>query len=416
VPSEGAFGTKVFVFTDDLDVTNRMFFNLLDAEGQDSRGRLDPYRHQQGSLANLRATSLADEGRRFTFGQSWKLCEDLGHELRSQTHVRVGRVSSQDSGVDVGAEVIVATAALELGFNDPDVGAILQHKAPRESAAFIQRKGRAGRGREMRPWTVVVLSDFGRDRLAYQGYDLLFDPELRPRDLPLGNRHVLKMQAAYACMDWIAFSLGGNPAGHFWRDASRPACEIDSLHWREQTRRRQHEAEQLLERVLAGGDELNHLTEWLRRALRLSEEEVSALLWGAPRALMTAVLPTLHRRLSTQWLHGAIVGGEHHQRYHPLSEFIPPTLFSELNLPEVTIFAALGVSDDEEYFSMTVSKALREFAPGRISRRFGITHGLSRHWLPASRSVRMPSEPPGPISTNTRPLTGVVPSMSNIRM
>jgi hypothetical protein len=30
----------------------------------------------------------------------------------------------------------------------------------------------------MRPWTVVVLSDFGRDRLAYQGYDLLFDPEL----------------------------------------------------------------------------------------------------------------------------------------------------------------------------------------------------------------------------------------------
>ena len=30
----------------------------------------------------------------------------------------------------------------------------------------------------MRPWTAVVLSDYGRDRAAYQSYDLLFDPEL----------------------------------------------------------------------------------------------------------------------------------------------------------------------------------------------------------------------------------------------
>ena len=49
-------------------------------------------------------------------------------------------------------------------------------KRPRGSAQFLQRKGRAGRVRGMRPWTVVVLSDYGRDRLAYQGYDLLFDP------------------------------------------------------------------------------------------------------------------------------------------------------------------------------------------------------------------------------------------------
>jgi hypothetical protein len=30
----------------------------------------------------------------------------------------------------------------------------------------------------MRPWTVVVLSDYGRDRIAYQGYDILFNPIL----------------------------------------------------------------------------------------------------------------------------------------------------------------------------------------------------------------------------------------------
>ena len=86
-------------------------------------------------------------------------------------------------------DVLVTTASLEVGFNDPEVGAVLQHKAPHDSASFLQRKGRAGRKRGMRPWTIVILSDFGRDRIAYQGYDLLFDPELRSRELPLANRH-----------------------------------------------------------------------------------------------------------------------------------------------------------------------------------------------------------------------------------
>ena len=74
-------------------------------------------------------------------------------------------------------DVVVATASLEVGFNDPAVGSVIQHKAPRDVAQFLQRKGRAGRLRSMRPWTVVVLSDYGRDRLAYQAYDQLFDPE-----------------------------------------------------------------------------------------------------------------------------------------------------------------------------------------------------------------------------------------------
>jgi hypothetical protein len=379
-PSRGEFGQKIFLFTDDLDVTNRMFFNLLDAEGQDHRGRMDPLRHPQGSLANLRSGQLGDEVRRFNFGQSWRLPEELGHELRPQNQVRIGRVSSQDSGVDVDAEIIVATSALEVGFNDPSVGAILQHKAPRGSAAFLQRKGRAGRSREMRPWTVVVLSDFGRDRLAYQGYDLLFDPELKPRELPLGNSHVQKMQATYACLDWVALNGGGQTA-HFWRDASRPALD-ESPPWMQQSLARQRAAGELLASVMQGGDDLDRLTDWLRRSLRLSEDEVRALLWDSPRALMLSVIPTLHRRLTTQWLYRDEQGGEYHKAYHPLPEFIPSTLFGELNLPEVAIIPEQEVAQDSGFFSMSVSSALREFAPGRISRRFGIAHGSSRHWIP----------------------------------
>jgi hypothetical protein len=92
----------------------------------------DRARHPQGSLAVLRESTKTDRPRRFAQRQSWELCEQLGHSLRGDTSLRLGRVSSQDSGVDANAEVVVATASLEVGFNDPEVGAVLQHKDTEE--------------------------------------------------------------------------------------------------------------------------------------------------------------------------------------------------------------------------------------------------------------------------------------------
>ena len=60
--------------------------------------------------------------------------------------------TSQDADVDRAANAIVsATASLEVGFNDPRVGAVIQHKSPHDTAAFLQRKGRAGRTRDDAP-------------------------------------------------------------------------------------------------------------------------------------------------------------------------------------------------------------------------------------------------------------------------
>ncbi len=388
--SHGNYGSKVFVFTDDLDVTNRLYFNLLDAEGMNRRGEPNRSRHPGGSLAALRDSTRPDAGRRQLYGQSWKLCEDIGHSLRGNTYLRLGRVSSQDAGVDASAELIVATASLEVGFNDPEVGAVLQHKSPHEAATFLQRKGRAGRRREMRPWTVVVLSDYGRDRLSYQGYDLLFDPELRPRDLPLSNRHVLKMQAAYACLDWLSEQMPSSLPGQVWADASAPWGNVRPQFWREFVRDRQKKGAEILTEVLEGGESLDRLQEFLRRALALpNPEEVSAVLWEAPRALMTSVLPTLLRRWETQWLSGSMIGAEYHVRQHPLPEFVPASLFSDLNLPEVTIWAVTRPGQEPEAFPLPAAQALREFAPGRISRRLGYWSRAIRHWLPVD-----PAAPP----------------------
>ena len=205
-PSVGIYGSKTFVFTDALDVLNRLYFDIGDAEGVDSWGK-----PVKDSLATLRDPTTNASPSDAPAGQSWDLPAAIGHPLRSGSRLRIGRTSSQDVGVDREAEIIVATASLEVGFNDAGVGAVIQHKAPRGTAAFLQRKGRAGRTRRMRPWTVIVLSDYGRDREAYQAYDLLFDPELPARNLPIRNTYVLRVHAIQA------FLRLGSLASREWR-------------------------------------------------------------------------------------------------------------------------------------------------------------------------------------------------------
>jgi hypothetical protein len=252
-------------------VTNRLFFNLRDAEGQNSWGDPDPS-NRGGSLANLRSPAGPDTAARFVLGQDWELCRQLGWRLQPDEQVEIGRTSSQDVGVSATAGLVVATAALEVGFNDPRVGAVLQHKAPRDPAQFLQRKGRAGRDVRMRPWTVVVLSDYGRDRIAYQAYDQLFDPILPARALPVGNRHVLKIRAALAALDWIAGRLTNVEPGSVWIDASAPADERGGE--RAAVERRQRSIADLAAQVLASEDRQEELASYVAAALRVEPEEV----------------------------------------------------------------------------------------------------------------------------------------------
>lgn len=387
-PSQGLYGTREFVFGDDLDVINRLYFNLLDAEGMDSWGRPNP-RKPDGSLANLRSSALPETGLRQRFGQSWKACEDIGHSLQAASLLRLGRTTSQDAGVVAEADIVVASASLEVGFNDPQVGAVLQHKSPRDSAQFLQRKGRAGRRLEMRPWTVIVLSDYGRDRLTWQSYELLFDPELAPRTLPISNRYVLRMQAVYAFMDWIAEQLRRQsllPQGRVWQDFSAPPETVD--YRRGELKSRQAAAAAIVEDLLIRNDRHQEISEYLQRALQQNSDTITALLWEPPRALMTAVLPTLLRRLKTGWKRTGMPDQserdwrDFHVPNNPLPEFVPGQLFSDLNLPEVTIdIPAQQRNDKPRVERLPILQALREFAPGRVSRRFGILNQWARHWI-----------------------------------
>ncbi len=390
-PSAELYGKRVFLFTDDLDVTNRLYNNLQDAEGLDSWGRPQP----GGTvLASLRSTAQPDNNLRHPAGQSWQLSEDIGHPFGLAQPLRISRTSSQDTGVEQGSDVVVATAALEVGYNDPDVGAVMQHKAPRDWAAFLQRKGRAGRQRSMRPWTAVVLSDYGRDRLAYQAYDQLFDPELPLRSLPVGNRYVLRMQAAFALMDWVARELPPDlPAGSVWADFSGPAQGTGW--WADNIRRRQEAQRKILAEVLDGNEgRCRSLERYLQAALGLSADDAQAVLWDPPRPVMTAVIPTLLRRLESGWRRVQASAAEPAHDYlvkdHPLPDFIPQQLFGDLNLPEVEIVIdPQQQGQAPESFFLPIVQALRTLAPGRVTRRFGYRHAFAHHWV-APQSLQTP--------------------------
>ena len=385
-PSGGIYGRRVFIFTDDLDVTNRLYHNLLDAEGFNSARRL-----VKQPLAALRSSNRPQNALRMNEGQSWQLCEEIGHSNGLARPLLVGRTSSQDTGVDRESSIVVATASLEVGYNDPLVGAVIQHKAPRDMASFLQRIGRAGRNFRMRPWTVVVLSDYGRDRIAYQGYDLLFNPVLEKRSLPLANHYVLRMQAVFACMDWLGKKLKENksPPGSVWNDFSQPAFlfygdNSDFQQARQNMEMRQQIEARIIKEVLQKQKCRDDLAAYLEKALQVDKQTILAILWEYPRPLLLEVLPTLLRRLEHNWERkgegDARAGLDCLPPYTPLPEFVPANLFSDLNLPEVSIILPNGDYNEEGQL-MPLIQALKTFAPGKVTRRFGISRANESHWV-----------------------------------
>ncbi|MCY1045627.1 protein DpdJ [Corallococcus sp. bb12-1] len=373
-------GKRVFAFADNLDVVNRLYFSTLDAEGWRRPGT--PLSNRPiGSLANFRSPHTPDADVRLRAGQNWKLATDIGHVLAPNSRATVSRTSSQDTGVDRESDIVIATASLEVGFDDPDVGGVLQHKAPKSAAGFLQRKGRAGRRIGTRPWTVVTLSDFGRDRGAYQAYERLFSPVLPPRFLPVGNRAVLRMQATYALFDWLASKVSGPRPVSPWRDLARPAGDGDKEKTHQAVGQRQQLYMAQLQRLLTEPAAREEFKAFLQVHLRLPLVEAEAVLWEPPRAVLLEAVPTLLRRLETDWKRVDGSGLELHTQWGPLPDFVQKTLFGELLVPEVELILQPKPPRQPRTESMLIAHALREFAPGRVSRRYGDRSAEDRFWI-----------------------------------
>jgi len=376
--SKGFFGSKLFLFGDKLDVINRLYFYLADAEGhilpKAAGGTKMP-----SSLATLRS---ADQNgvkpaerepaeSRFDDGQWWKMCEDIGHPFFAASHKIIGRTSSQQRGVQKDADIIVATASLEVGFDDPSVGAILQYKVPRESSSFLQRKGRAGRTQKMRPITAIVLSPFGADRAAWTNAEnQLFAPLLPARRLPLSNRYTQKMQAGFVLLDWLHSEIGVSDSGKL----------LSGGRWTEHLMNDRSKAIQGLNSLLFDADKQRKFETHLSDCLCLFESQVREILWSQPRGLLSTVVPTALRRLEDKFKED---GGKD---ISPLREFLPRNLFSELQTPDVYVEFLSRSNQNRDPETLPVQRVIREFAPGNSSRHFG-KESTDRHWVPIDSNL-----------------------------
>lgn len=391
------FGRKVFGFTDKLDVVNRWLSDLTDAE-------------MKKHLPALRAVPVGGQASPDTLramerdGQLWQMPAQLGHNLAQA--LSVTRCSSQDPGATADSDVIVATSSLEVGYDDPDVGATLQHKRPRSMASFIQRKGRAGRRRRMRPWTISVLSAYGADRWAFQNAEILLAPEVGTLSVPALNAHVLRMQLAYFLLDWLGRRVGlGSPFTYL-----RPSTSESSARRYNTARRR---AEDIVRDLIAQGSSWTSLITHIRACFAapvreggvgLTGEDIEALLWQAPRPLVLDALPELLRKLERNWaIAGGAVEGSNVEDLgvrRPLPRHIPSATFAELEAGEAVLtFPTVPKKAPE---ALPVSRALAETAPGYASKRYSVKRGERGYWHPFSALLVDPNNgPPDRVSVAT---------------
>ncbi|HWO98996.1 MAG TPA: protein DpdJ [Bacillus sp. (in: firmicutes)] len=351
--SRDAFGSKIFGFTDKLDLVNRWYHIELDAE---KRNVLSQFRDHSQLPNDLLPTATEQH----VAGQIWEFARQI--DANSLIHpLEVDIASSQYKGVNEQAKLVIATSALEVGYNDSKVGAVLQHKSPRNMASFLQRKGRAGRKRGMRPWTIVITSAFGRDRFVYDYPEYLFNPTLNHLYLPLKNQYVQRIQAAFALMDWLTWKLSSLDEQQDIRILLTKRGHIGH----------QRYIQDLLLQILRGDD--LEFKDYLSQALQLPAEQLEQILWLPPRSLYMELFPTLINLLQTQF-----EKANEEEQNTPLSGYVPKALFESLYMTDLEIQVPGGKKEH-----LPIVQAMTEFAPGNVSKRYVNAYKTyEAHWLP----------------------------------
>jgi hypothetical protein len=363
--SRGAYGSKLFGFTDKLDVINRWFHIELDAERENN---LSKFRDGEEIINLIKQNKISNTfNERAKTGQIWVTPKKI-EEDALRLPMQVDITSSQHKGVNENAKLIIATSTLEVGYNDPKVGAVIQHKAPRNLASFLQRKGRAGRVRGMRPWMIVISSAYGRDRFVYDYPELYFQPNLNEMYLPIHNSNVIRIQMAFAFMEWIMDRL--------YKQSKRLDVR-DKLSAKGNTRNRNYSDIILsnIRDVLEGHDQ--DLIDYWKKSLQIDEDTIKRIAWSEPRSFFFDVLPTVYAQLKEKF---SFISEDEFSN-DPLVGYIPRTLFSSLDISEL----ALNIPRDEKVSYQPLVQGMIEFAPGNVSKRYVNAYRIKEaHWLPVN--------------------------------
>lgn len=250
-------GERGIVFTESLDLANRLSAQIQDAEQTRNlwqfRTVLEDIQFQeqgcpQTNPINCLSHYLEGECWRGILGQA--NCTQPIPGLRERA-LNISYVSSQQKTSYWEGDIVVATPSLEVGVDDERIIATFHYRPPRNVFSFIQRRGRAGRASDTIAYTLLIVANspsdhfyfFRRHRLVYGSYELPLNPQ-NPVLLQMHQRiayerermgyHVQQRNhIPLAILDWIWEKLAECPIiqqhFHHWLEEHRQ----DSLRERE---------------------------------------------------------------------------------------------------------------------------------------------------------------------------------------
>ena len=190
---------RTIIFTESLDMAGRLEAQIHNAETE----RWQDLGKHRGlwefrTLLNVLffrdqscpRTNPANCPHLYMQGECWRgilggrMCTQPIDGLRD-TSLTVVQVSSQQQTQYWKGDVVVATAALEVGVDDERIKSTIHYLPPRTVFSFIQRRGRAGRKSGEIAYTLMVLGNtpsdnfyfFRRNRLINSSYELPLNPQ-----------------------------------------------------------------------------------------------------------------------------------------------------------------------------------------------------------------------------------------------
>ena len=217
----------------------------------------------------------------------------------------------------------------------------------------------------MRPWTIVVLSEHGRDRWAFRDSERLFSPSLDRLALP-----VIQSVRSPDSSDVVPCGLDCAKGGP-WRTRpllSPPREHFDSV------------ATQVVRDLIDQPEMRVQLTkdlaDWIRFSpggLRVADADRLAqdLLWKPPRAVLRQVVPSLWNAPGRRWHRLRRYG-----RQRLLPQFLPERTWEVLDTQDVEL-----AMPKRRAPLMDVRRALHECVPGRVSRRYAVGRTEPSKWL-----------------------------------
>lgn len=338
-------GYRGLIFFDSIDKMRRLHGAYTDAEeGKELASlRISEYGDDTSGQPQTKCCKEPFGCDRFADGECWwfaandKRQHGAGGTRVPGTPLRVARMpiysgtSSDAEAIVKGSDIVFATSALEVGYDDPDITLVYQHYAPQNLASFIQRKGRGGRGVDDRPTTAVTLSIYSpRDSWYFRRPAEMISPANFRIPLNPHNHFVRRGQALATLLDGLARSVA---RGREFSASKAPTGEMLL------------EAGALVETVLGPGI-------WAEFKVRDAEG-----FWAAA----TAVQPSISARYLSELRRGF--------------RWAPDLLFDTINLPALTVQGQNVVGGGSE----DIGVALVAIAPGNATRRYNPS---IVHWRP----------------------------------